>query len=543
MLVQQLPVLPQTIPMSQIITADASLLSPISPGEMTWDQQRTPYSADTMDAIGWGYYSLPPSPPASVSSNTTDSPMPPAKIPGSRLTPESLSESEPRNCLPTRQVFELPEGGDAPSSCSSASPTPSTHCQLTLSTDSGEPSVKRSFPSTIGGVKKVRGSGERITTKDFVPPDVTGLSKREARLVKNRAAAFLSRQRKREEFEAMEIRVAELEEEILRLQAAAEKGNSYDEMHEQLRSCLLAAEKRERELTMELANRSVPNTPVKAESHDNSLPSAPYPPYTSNGPNSSATLGLMALLCALPSLQSLPSQSPLPVTISVPLPNSTATRTSTPVFCHQSISTDAKEHERQQYAHGGIGFNSSSTDVDSSRKLAIGSTDASQGQRFDIETLRALGSLAISFDASPTEEGRVRARVHLAERPTNLPAICANKQRSSSLATWAGPDMAFASQSFVSAPQSAPVTVPSPDNLDHLPFMGASNPHNKLCFDSQMMSPPYSSFGYHATEQPFDYYPGFMEQIPEDASKHCARTAWKGMPQINTEGDWEISVS
>jgi hypothetical protein len=43
------------------------------------------------------------------------------------------------------------------------------------------------------------------TTADFVPPDVTGLSKREARLVKNRAAAFLSRQRKREEFEAMEL--------------------------------------------------------------------------------------------------------------------------------------------------------------------------------------------------------------------------------------------------------------------------------------------------------------------------------------------------
>lgn len=40
----------------------------------------------------------------------------------------------------------------------------------------------------------------------FVPPDTTGLTKREARLVKNRAAAFLSRQRKREQFEEMEIK-------------------------------------------------------------------------------------------------------------------------------------------------------------------------------------------------------------------------------------------------------------------------------------------------------------------------------------------------
>lgn len=46
-----------------------------------------------------------------------------------------------------------------------------------------------------------------MSMKDFVPPDVTGLSKREARLVKNRAAAFLSRQRKREEFELMEVYV------------------------------------------------------------------------------------------------------------------------------------------------------------------------------------------------------------------------------------------------------------------------------------------------------------------------------------------------
>jgi hypothetical protein len=50
-----------------------------------------------------------------------------------------------------------------------------------------------------------RRGGTRISVADFVPPDVTGLSKREARLVKNRAAAFLSRQRKREEFELMEV--------------------------------------------------------------------------------------------------------------------------------------------------------------------------------------------------------------------------------------------------------------------------------------------------------------------------------------------------
>ena len=64
-----------------------------------------------------------------------------------------------------------------------------------------ESNIKPDAPS-----KKQR--TERVTTKDFVPPDVSGLSKREARLVKNRAAAFLSRQRKREEFECMEVYAA-----------------------------------------------------------------------------------------------------------------------------------------------------------------------------------------------------------------------------------------------------------------------------------------------------------------------------------------------
>ncbi|KAJ1299788.1 hypothetical protein OPQ81_012004 [Rhizoctonia solani] len=59
----------------------------------------------------------------------------------------------------------------------------------------------------------------QISSKDFVPPDVTGLSKREARLVKNRAAAFLSRQRKREEFEELEKHCQELEREVARLKA------------------------------------------------------------------------------------------------------------------------------------------------------------------------------------------------------------------------------------------------------------------------------------------------------------------------------------
>jgi len=92
--------------------------------------------------------------------------------------------------------------------------SPSTR-KADAASEIGAPSAKRA--RTAGSSKQASGSengtpaptkrrgGTRISVADFVPPDVSGLSKREARLVKNRAAAFLSRQRKREEFEQMEV--------------------------------------------------------------------------------------------------------------------------------------------------------------------------------------------------------------------------------------------------------------------------------------------------------------------------------------------------
>lgn len=77
-------------------------------------------------------------------------------------------------------------------------------------------------------------------------------------------------------------RVGELEEENSRLQALAEKGKKYDDLLsnlEQLRLRLSVAEKRERELTVKLANRTAANLAVKTESHDLNLPPTSYSSY------------------------------------------------------------------------------------------------------------------------------------------------------------------------------------------------------------------------------------------------------------------------
>jgi len=152
--------------MSPIIPADAVLLSPLP-----------------------DFFSL--SPLASYSPV-----LPPRML--KSLSAVDPSEPEAR-CFPTHQVFNFPEQAN------SLAPMQERPC---LSIDpSLVTAIKRAASPAPSLTKKPRILGERINTKDFVPPDVSGLSKREARLVKNRAAAFLSRQRKREEFETMEMQV------------------------------------------------------------------------------------------------------------------------------------------------------------------------------------------------------------------------------------------------------------------------------------------------------------------------------------------------
>jgi hypothetical protein len=115
------------------------------------------------------------------------------------MSPDGAAEL----CLPTHQVFDIPEDQLSCPSSRSASLAAQTNSSVAAIASCG---YKRSA-SPVSGANKKRSVGERIHSKDFIPPDVSGLSKREARLVKNRAAAFLSRQRKREEFECMEVYV------------------------------------------------------------------------------------------------------------------------------------------------------------------------------------------------------------------------------------------------------------------------------------------------------------------------------------------------
>lgn len=166
--------------MAHLISSDAPLLSPV-------DYQYSP-GQDSFVPYPYSYSS-------SSSSVDADSPVPPPRM-------LKLPANDSLHCVPTHQLFDFPQLSPDPSE----PPSPSEDHQPRLSISINPLGCKRSA-SPEPAVPRKRAVGERISSKDFVPPDVSGLSKREARLVKNRAAAFLSRQRKREEFELMEMYV------------------------------------------------------------------------------------------------------------------------------------------------------------------------------------------------------------------------------------------------------------------------------------------------------------------------------------------------
>ncbi|PWN47587.1 hypothetical protein IE53DRAFT_242456 [Violaceomyces palustris] len=117
------------------------------------------------------------------------------------------------------QSKEAKEGADNAQADGPASPR-AVEDRGTIDPDS-TPTTQSAAPKKAPGQRRPPPSASQITAAGnpfpvidtsakhsslFVPPDTSGLTKREARLVKNRAAAFLSRQRKREQFDELEVK-------------------------------------------------------------------------------------------------------------------------------------------------------------------------------------------------------------------------------------------------------------------------------------------------------------------------------------------------
>ncbi|KAF9451526.1 hypothetical protein P691DRAFT_757239 [Macrolepiota fuliginosa MF-IS2] len=539
-----------SLSLNQILAHDAPVLSPVSPTmpDFQWD---VPFYAHNI-----------PSPPQSLPS--TSSPVQPQRILKSRMTPDALPDA----CVSTHQLFDPPS--PVPSLSASTPPLDRTP-SLPPGPQPPAQSHKRSASPAPAPSKKPRAQGERVSSKDFVPPDVTGLTKREARLVKNRAAAFLSRQRKREEFETMESRVTELENENARLLALTQnpqdaKTNIVSEV-ELLKAELAAARNRERELSAQLASRAsssvLQEPPVKLEASDSFSLSSPA--RTSNVPSpnkTGASLGLMVLLCALPTLLSMPMQSTTAntsFTIPTPLPPSA------------SSSFDINSYLPTDYDWSRSSASSiMDLDTDDHRKL----TTAPSTRRLefssdiDAEEVGALGNLDISFDTSPSENGKIRVRIHPASSVSSRATSPGSSSASSlwdsdpvrSDGTYSVPSpssMSSVSSSSVSTSAFSPIV--SSD-----PFFGIGSAANDFGLSS-MLDGNFGTIYGSAGSPSGDDMSGFSYSLPPSTTtsdfglgcgefsipdpqgqgqKRRVRIALKSMPQAGGAegGEWEVQI-
>ncbi|RPD58158.1 hypothetical protein L227DRAFT_587324 [Lentinus tigrinus ALCF2SS1-6] len=403
--------------MSNIIAADAPFTSPLS------ESLPVPWDRDPALAALYDPFSLPA--PSVMPGALPDT----RKVLKGRMTPDVPSEQ----CLPTHQVFDfVPGSAPTPMQMSSPASTPESSPQTApqslpgsqhtfSAADSSDgvvvvPAKRPSMSAPAGSTTKKARSGERVSTKDFVPPDVSGLSKREARLVKNRAAAFLSRQRKREEFENMEIRVAELEQENANLKASIQQkqhtpppvDDSLKSELEQLRRQLAETQQRERELAEKLSSTPAPapaQTEVKMETVE---PQLPVSLRAHKGERSGASFGLMVLLCALPTLLSMPTHNAMPSSVAF-----------NPSHSHShSSSLDMATFPTNDYDYDfGFGFGTGAMDLDlAPSSLTLEESSEPEFKKLELVDLDTdkfgMSGLDISFDASAAKDGRIRVRIH-----------------------------------------------------------------------------------------------------------------------------------
>ncbi|EJD01758.1 uncharacterized protein FOMMEDRAFT_22103 [Fomitiporia mediterranea MF3/22] len=416
-----------------------------------------------------------------------------------------------------------------------------------------------------------------MSLKDFVPPDVTGLSKREARLVKNRAAAFLSRQRKREEFELMEIRVAELERENSRLRELADGQtpstpslSSESSELELLRMQLASARQREIELVHRLevlkheqkvkteASEPVLSDGTNSDAGANSPLMAPasLKNIVAN-PKGGASLGLMVLLCALPSLLSHPSSHPRST-----LPTSQSfldtIQWDGPSFFPTATSGTATAEDVPSWELDFSGVSSGNMAMDVDYTNAQDANEGDEWKKLELGLDGAedmglsglgLGALDVSFSTRKTKDGKIRVRVHSppsasSQTPASLESVSQMKMEQSTPTV----------DDLVDPSSLMSFSLPSPANSQSSPSTSVSSPHegpNPLSLSYVDADPlgPFLGAGASPTAafdlgSPFDFSSSSSGLIGgQSGERRRVRIALRSLPQPGGEGgEWEVEV-
>ncbi|KAG6861110.1 hypothetical protein C0995_003839 [Termitomyces sp. Mi166 len=530
------------LPMSHIIAHDAPLLSPTA-DPAPWDPLYSPNDP-------FGHYCAPSSP----SSSSSDPPTPASRVLRMRMSPDAQEADQQQLCFPTHQVF--PE---------QVAPTASQKERLSISINpaavASSVAAKRTATPPTSLPKKPRATVERINSKDFIPPDVSGLSKREARLVKNRAAAFLSRQRKREEFELMEVRVAELEQENARLLALTQNGSAASQgtsgsrdqellsQIEDLKAQLASAQVRERRLIAELAKSkaNVSSANKVDQTADSQLPLSTRSSATKSG----ASLGLMVLLCALPTLLSMPMKSALPRNFllpNAPLPAAPA------AFDFNSLISNDHDWSRAE---------STMMDLDDLDMSTVLSSSAPTSQKLEFSTSgvsadadNALGGLDISFDTVPVDNGKIRVRIHpssavssraaspgFSDYKSEISSPLSTESEHTIEAAFLSSSSSSSSSPALSLSSSSPSSYLAPPSPAGDPFFGVGAAGYSMPYSSDMSDMFRSVDDSLSGVSDLGQDVGFGSEFSTDNVKRRVRIALKSMPAAGGEGgEWEVQI-
>ncbi|KAH8103172.1 hypothetical protein DFH11DRAFT_1773853 [Phellopilus nigrolimitatus] len=485
----------------------------------------------------------------------------PPSLPTPTPTSPTTSTSAPASpALPIQNMDTI----SASTAFSTGSASSSSDSGLRSGSGSKRPSSITACSASPTSAKRARAC---MSTKDFVPPDVSGLSKREARLVKNRAAAFLSRQRKREEFELMEIRVAELEEENERLRDLAEdrspqpqpqprpRLSSHSEASpvsselDHLRVQLAAARQREAELArrLETSQQQKVKTelcePVLSEGSN----SGASTPILGAGSPAGASLGLMVLLCALPSLLSHPSSSSRST-----LPTSQSfmdhIQWDTPGFFPAATEGAASALDWECDWPGSGSSTRVGSEVGRNMDMDVDcqSQDSDEGgawKKLEFEGENSLGlgglglgALDISFDTRRTKDGKILVRVH----PSSQSSLAPDSSSDGPLPI---ADPSETKEEFSFSPLSFTPSANAPPSPDY-----NSNPLSLSFIDSDPLG-PFLGVGSSPTpfilqESPLDFSSNMSAPQPiKGATRRRVRIALKGLPHPGGEGgEWEVEV-
>ena len=234
---------------------------------------------------------------------------------------------------------------------------------------------------------------------------------------------------------------------------------------------------------------------------------------------------LQVLLCALPTLLSLPTQSAVPATFSLPLSNPNAVQAASSAFDINSLvpgdfdwlsSAAGSVMDLDIDSHGRITPGSESVDPSNLKKLEFVDADA--------EAL-GLSGLDISFDATPSHDGKIRVRIH----PPSVAAVAATSSALSDTQSlvgdddqsmWGGSDVASTTSG------ASPSSYADPD-----PFLGVGADYGMV---------DTVSFGAPSA---FDYDLGNAYGSSSAGSRRRVRIALKSMPGEGREGgEWEVQL-